>query len=430
MRTLKGICLLLLAVFFYSILASPAFAQVVVNEVNPAPSSGNDWIELYNVSSQSANLTDWSVQDSSSVLTTSPLLAAQSIAGYGFLVVEVSNRLNNTGDQVKLFNANAQLADSFTYDHSVSDESWARNQDGVGPFQLAFSSRGLSNNVTPTPQATTLVSPTPAITPAPSQSPSPSPATLVLPSHIIVSEIMACPNTGEAEWVELQNSDDAAYSLTNWQIKDSQNNSRTFSTQISSQGLVVVEISPAMLNNSGGDQVFVVRSDGVTTSSASYTSCIKGKSLVFDGGNWVTAEPTPGFTNADSTSSDEVSDAETLNSGTVLGSESDSASFGDSSEKSASEALTNSQAISKKVSYPVELAYPNFDESTVSAEKQLSLANSQKFSNKKANTPSQKNSSLYLSVLLGSSLLILLSSVWLFFSYYTKTSEDSPGFFE
>src|SRR5689334_3834184 len=70
-----------------------SYAQVIINEVMPAPSSGNEWVELKNLSTQSVNLTSWKAEDGSGVLVTSPLFGQSSIPGQGYFVFEVSNRL-------------------------------------------------------------------------------------------------------------------------------------------------------------------------------------------------------------------------------------------------------------------------------------------------------------------------------------------------
>lgn len=331
---LKWLTITTLCLFFVPICSEKIRAQVVINEVHPAPSAGNDWIELYNLGSTSVNLTGWTLEDSSSVMTTSPTLTNQSISMGGFFAVEVGNRLNSTGDKVTLKTAAGTESDSFTYSRSIIDQSWSRNTDGTGGFELMTASRGMTNRLgsspvptptpsstpsptpspspspeaspspsvspTPTPSPPPILSPTPAPIQTPMPTPTPSPPPVInesLPAHIVLSEIMACPNTGDPEWVEIQNLDSSPYILNNWQLKDSQNNSRYFSNSIPAQGFLVVAVTPAMLNNTGGDQVSIVRPDGVTTSWASYLSCEKGKSLIFSGQSWEIADPTPGLAN-------------------------------------------------------------------------------------------------------------------------------------
>lgn len=73
---------------------------VVINEFMFNPSTGNDWIELYNKGATSRDLTGWTIVDSTSIMAT----LDQTIPAGGFLAVDVSNRLNaaSTGDTITL----------------------------------------------------------------------------------------------------------------------------------------------------------------------------------------------------------------------------------------------------------------------------------------------------------------------------------------
>src|SRR5258708_4455027 len=104
-----------------------AFAQVVINEVHPAPSSGNDWIELKNTGSDSVSLTSWTLEDTSGAMPTNPTLNNLNMSAQSYLAIEVSNRLNNGGDSVILKNPSGQTIDQFSYLSSQSDMSWSRN---------------------------------------------------------------------------------------------------------------------------------------------------------------------------------------------------------------------------------------------------------------------------------------------------------------
>jgi hypothetical protein len=113
---------------------------------------------------------------------------------------------------------------------------------------------------------------------------------------------MACPNTGESEWVEIYNPDSILYILYNWQIKDALGNSRVFSTTISAQSYAVVTLSSGIINNEG-DAVYLDRPDGQRLSSAQLPACHKGKSFVLQSGAWIeTSTSTKGAANIIDTS--------------------------------------------------------------------------------------------------------------------------------
>ncbi|CAN5298672.1 hypothetical protein BH10PAT2_BH10PAT2_1180 [soil metagenome] len=437
MRILKGCCLILLALFFYFCSDSTAYGQVIINEVHPAPSTGNDWIELYNPTIQVANLTGWTIEDSASTLTTTPTLSGQILSSHGFLVVEVGNRLNNSGDQVKFVNPNGEILDFFTYESSVIDQSWSRLIDGYGNMNLAQPTRGYSN---------LLASPLPSLSPTPLPSPSPSPSPLAaspsisptptvtvsptstLPTHIVISEVMACPNTNETEWVELQNLDDSSYTLANWQLRDSQNNTRYFSSPIAAGGLEVIQISPGMLNNTGGDQLSIVRPDGTTTSWMSYLTCTKGKSLISNGQSWAPAEPTPGNRNPDTVVIDQSDDSDNTGTGIeeVIGTQGTSAVLATGSTQRkpinllppvvlSNPTLPLSSSVSTQIINP--LSTSSAAHSTVKVAPTTSI-----FTSKQQNLPA-------IFLIIGS-LLILFSCVWYLHTCYTEKSEKQTPFFE
>ncbi|MBW2996155.1 lamin tail domain-containing protein [Candidatus Woesearchaeota archaeon] len=101
--------------------------NVVINEYMAQPSSGNDWVELYNNDSVTIDLTGWTLNDSVSTMATlSGLLNPGA-----FLYIEVSNRLNNGGDDIILSNSTGGLIDTYTYAASIVDVSVGRYPDGT-----------------------------------------------------------------------------------------------------------------------------------------------------------------------------------------------------------------------------------------------------------------------------------------------------------
>lgn len=147
--------------------AKPVFASsVVLNEIHPHPASGNDWIEIYNPTSTDIDLTNWIIEDSTSTIKT----LSGNINPNSFVYIEVSNRLNNSGDSVILKNALGATIDSHIYASDPGiDISLGRNPDGGSWTTLSNSSQNSSNNnsqgITPTPTATSTPSPTPSPSP-------------------------------------------------------------------------------------------------------------------------------------------------------------------------------------------------------------------------------------------------------------------------
>jgi len=129
----------------------PDTACIVINEINyhSAPDfDPEDWIELYNASGESVDVSDWHLKDDNASHDFK-FPAGTSIEPYGFLVVcrnrtafqdlfpEVTNfigdmgfGLGGNGDDVKIYNASFRLIDSVTYDDKAP---WPLEPDGNGP---------------------------------------------------------------------------------------------------------------------------------------------------------------------------------------------------------------------------------------------------------------------------------------------------------
>jgi len=156
-----------------------------LNELMPHPSSGNDWVEIYNPTSSAVDLTNWTLVDSTSTMKT----LSGNITPNGFTSFEVSNRLNNGGDSIYLKDATGAVIDNYTYTSDPGiDFSFGRQPDGGSWITLTSSSQGTSNGgsspATPTPTSlpTSTASPTPTTTPKPTPTLTPTPTTKKSPT--------------------------------------------------------------------------------------------------------------------------------------------------------------------------------------------------------------------------------------------------------
>ncbi len=183
---------ILLAFFVVSIIFVPsvhADVNLLINEFLPRPSTGNpEWVEFYNTSSSSIDLSDYFFDDDTNFDSDSG--SSAKVALSGILPVsqscywELSSYLNNNGDSPSLFKIGESAAvDTFTYTESQTDLSFARVPDG-GQWQ---------SNQSPTKPQTSCISLAPSPTPSPSssssssqaqapKSPSPSPKNSPSPS--------------------------------------------------------------------------------------------------------------------------------------------------------------------------------------------------------------------------------------------------------
>ena len=133
--------------------AEPAYRDVVINEFypDPTPSIGlpqADFIELYNASNKIFDLNGWQIEDASSggslssqifrpgdYIILCPLADVSAYQSFGFTMgVQSFPSLNNTGDQIKLFDNQGNMIDRLSYskdwyqDLTKDDGGWSLEQ--------------------------------------------------------------------------------------------------------------------------------------------------------------------------------------------------------------------------------------------------------------------------------------------------------------
>lgn len=265
-----------------------AQTNVVVSEVFPAPNTGeSEWVELYNNASNSAYLSNWTLSDTLS----SPSILHQFVdfvlGPYEVFVLNLSgSKLNNTGDTVVLSDPSATYSATLTYPNATKGLSWHLNLTTNEVYE-ATPSAGVvvtvSAVVAPTPI------PSPTVTPIPT--PTTTPTTNLTKPEVSLSEIMACPISGQPEWIKLFNSGEAL-DIINWVATDSTGNTRRFSGVLPKDDHTIFSWTSSMLNNTG-DSIKITTDSGIVVDQASYSECVSGKSLSLLGEVWQPPQPTP-----------------------------------------------------------------------------------------------------------------------------------------
>ena len=156
--------------FFISQAQAQVTPSVVINEFMSNPSSGSEWVELYNptggdISASTLTLTELTNPSSASPTETDlPALSGNIPAG-GFLTVDVSN-LNNGGDSIGLYMGSPTkdvLLDRVTYGTVTgfpvttglstapgSNQSGYRTTDGGSTWAVGSPTKGFTNVPAPT----------------------------------------------------------------------------------------------------------------------------------------------------------------------------------------------------------------------------------------------------------------------------------------
>ncbi len=230
----------------------PIHAQsppVLINEVMHYPSSGAEWIELYNPGTVPVNLSGWRIDDS--VIGGPHTLIGEGvvIAPASLLVIPLTSAIlnNNDPDRVILSDPTGQVIDQSPLIVLRPDQTIARQPDGSDTWMVGTPSPGIWNSGNPpatgipttpepvatdgnestsgaletvTPTSDTLdtatATPSATVTATPSPTPSPTPTMSAAVDQVVINEIAAA---GEEEWIELYNRGPTAVELAEWQLE-------------------------------------------------------------------------------------------------------------------------------------------------------------------------------------------------------------------
>jgi beta-lactamase superfamily II metal-dependent hydrolase len=128
---------------------APQIGEVLINEFVANPSSGNEWVELYNPTEDTLTIAGLYLDDvAGGGGTTKVIPANTTIAPGGYYTYDFTGSyLNNTNDYARLLGSDQTTVwDSKSYTTATSGKSWCRKPDGAG--------WGLTQCDTPTKAAT------------------------------------------------------------------------------------------------------------------------------------------------------------------------------------------------------------------------------------------------------------------------------------
>jgi hypothetical protein len=192
---------------------------IVVNEVVAKAAAGEpDWVELYNLGSEDADLGGWSIADDSDH---SYVFAPGKIVGAGEYLLVDANEFGfglGSDDQVTLLQPDGSEADLADWEDGAAPlgTSWGRIPNGTGEFKtLGTPTPGAENIDTPPPSCgdgscngkETCVSCEDDCSACP-------------PPTLVINEIVAKGADDNPDWVELYNPDPEEVDISGWTIED------------------------------------------------------------------------------------------------------------------------------------------------------------------------------------------------------------------
>lgn len=259
------------------ITTSTTFPTIYINEFLSDPAAGTEWIELYNPSTSTVNLTGWTLSDSVGVRS-SP---TGTIDGEDFFVIELTNILNNTGDTITLKNPNVEVVDQVIYGipalpAPAKSNSISRSVDGVGAWQETTTPTRDSANIITAPASPSASSGqrSGSVGSQTNQEIPPS-NNLNSAGQIIINELLPNPKGSdtENEFIELKNIGTEQVNLQDWIIADASNRYKIKEGMVKPGGFIVYKRSTTniALNNSGEETVKLSNPAGELIDSVKYS---------------------------------------------------------------------------------------------------------------------------------------------------------------
>jgi len=289
--------------------------DIVINELVSDPADGEvEFVELYNTTPDSIQLSGWYIEEGSESRTT---LAGTLPSGGFFVIEKPKGNLNNGGDTILLFDPTHKQTDSVTYgawddgderDNAPAPDdplSLARHTDGEdtdtdnADFRLTTTVTGGAENV---------ITQNNQVREEESGSEDTESETGDTTSHgstdIIITEIYPNPpgSDSEEEFIELHNTGDENINLDGWKLGDATSNRHAVQDTTIAPGEYVVfkrQATDIALNNSGGDTVTLFAPNGETLDEIVYEGkAEEGESYALIDGEFIwTPSLTPGKQN-------------------------------------------------------------------------------------------------------------------------------------
>jgi len=266
-------------IFLISSKSFAASESIVINEIYPAPLSGEkEWVELYNPTDLDIDLANYSLKDGS--------VAAKNLTGTilagDFFIFEVSSGwLNNSGETLSLvYKPDSTVSDQVTYGDwndnqdnqplsPASGKSLSRIPNGSdsdndkNDFRIVGTTKGLEN---------------------------------LLPVYsdlILINEVAPQPATTSAdEFIELYNSGSIDVDLSNWQLDDiADGGSSPYTipagTTIAAGSYLIFNNSVSHISlNDNGDWARLIDPNGDEKSAVNFTSTNRGQSYSKFADSW------------------------------------------------------------------------------------------------------------------------------------------------
>ncbi|MEO6077733.1 MAG: lamin tail domain-containing protein, partial [Candidatus Andersenbacteria bacterium] len=291
--------------------APPVYSSnIYINEFIPNPigdDSKLEFIELYNSSSETVDISGWSVDDIADGGSAPFIIpAGAEIPGHEYVVFysdQTKLSLNNDSDHVRLLKPDGSVQGDWSYE--TSKEGYSYNRVDDGDFQQSVRITPGEENIIELPTPTPSPTPKPTATPKIIK-PTSTPAVYDFSSKIVLNEIYQNPGKDDKnnEFIEIKNLENRTVSLAGWLLDDEDGGSRPYhfksDAKIGPKKILAFDktITKIALNNDN-DSARLINPKGQVIAIISYEKTYSGKaySRLDDGSYSWTDIATPGNEN-------------------------------------------------------------------------------------------------------------------------------------
>ncbi len=290
---------------------SETWLKIKINELLPNPASGNEWVELYNNSSENLDLTGGILCDARNTTSTCKVLG-NTIAAGGWLVVDLltDSYLNNSGDIVSLKNPGGATINQINYSGNLIPAKGlvlARKIDG----RDSGSDSDWAITIKPTPGlANTIVSPSVVERSSgggssTGSSPSSSGSAItpqIAGEKIVASETRLATSTSplilnelypnppgpdlEDEFIEIKNISSATVDLAGWSLADAAKKFKLTGSINPGEVAAWERTKTGLSLNNTAEEIRLHNPAGDIADIASYLKALEGLSYSRDSNGW------------------------------------------------------------------------------------------------------------------------------------------------
>lgn len=241
------------------------YPEIILSEIMVDPSEGSEWIEVFVSTTVSSTLSGFTFHDLSGEI----LAPTSSVTTSGFIVFELkTNKLNNGGDALFLYNASSTLIDVVSYGNAPSSSVVAPGDNKTFGRNIISTSSPFFLTKDPTPGEANVFPEEEQEVEETAEEETPFSAPV---GAIVINEFVSDPVDGEEEWIELYNKTSQTFFLDDWWIEDGSGAKTAISGEVGPEDFVIIQKPKGSLNNSG-DMITLLDPSGKQIDTVSYGS--------------------------------------------------------------------------------------------------------------------------------------------------------------